>query len=420
MQKHFFYYCLVTTSLCALQTAFAAQLEPPTLYPQVNVRDLHQNWLTYPANQWSYQHVSELAKTAIISTKNNPEATLPQKKISLPLRSISFENFKGKKNDIDQWLKNSNTDGFIVLQNGSVLYEFYGNGSTPDTLHQMFSVTKSFVGTLASALCTERRLDANKKVTDYVPELRETAYREVTVQELMDMRVSFNNFSEHYDDRYSHFYKYVASVLSDAQTNTEFPSLRSYLVNLKRDKKDNSRFNYATVNTDVLAWVLEKVTKKKIQDLISERIWSKIGASSNAYMIVDRNGVGWAGAGLNATLRDIAKFGQMMLQNGSFHNQQIIPKDAVKEIEMGGDKQAFEKDDDSKVFKGFSYKNQWWITHDEHGAYMAIGIYGQWIYIDPKAQMVMVKQSALKEADTDENAHNAYEAMSAIAHYLVR
>lgn len=422
MEKYFFYCCLLALPYIIIDgkaLALTSPLEPRTLYPQSSLADMQQNWISHPVNQWSYKHISEIFKTAIISNKNKPEIKLLKKR-NISLNSIFFQNFGGKKNSVSQWLKTSNTDAFIVLQKGNIFYESYSNDSDSDTLHQMFSVTKSFVGTLASALCAEKRLNPKKKVSDYIPELKKTAYHDVSVQELMDMRVAFNNYNEDYEDKSSFFHKYTDSVIADIHANAEFHSLRSYLVNLKSSKKDGSAFNYATVNTDVLAWVLEKVTNKKIQDLMSERIWSKIGTSSNAYMIADNRGVGWAGAGLNATLRDLAKFGQMMLQEGSFNKKQIIPKNAVKEIESGGDKKAFAKSADSNVFKGFSYKNQWWISHDENKSYMAIGIHGQWIYIDPTADVVIVKQSTLKEADTDENAHNAYKAMSAIAHSFIR
>lgn len=405
--------------LACFQNSFS--LEPTyqvnsSLYPQSKFSNININWIFHPYNIWSYQHISEILKTTIISKRNTNPIILKYSKTQLPLEKIYFTEYNGKKTNVSKWLNESNTDGFIVLKNGEIIYEKYFNNMKQYTKHQMFSVTKSFIGTLATVYSLENKIDNDKYVTFYIPELKKTAYRDVKVKDIMNMNVGIN-YKENYVDISSDFYKYTYSVTNYNDDKKFSASTRDYLLTLKPQKQPLNIFRYASVNTEVIAWILEKITGKKIQELISGKILSKIGADSDAYLIVDKDGVAYAGAGLNITLRDAAKFGQTMLQEGFFNNQRIIPKAAIDLIVKGGDKEAFARSTASHAFPGFSYKNQWWVTHDMHSSYMAIGIFGQWIYIDPLKNMVIVKQSSLKEADTAENSVNTYRTFQSISNY---
>ncbi len=154
-------------------------------------------------------------------------------------------------------------------------------------------------------------------------------------------------------------------------------------------------------------------------DLLSSAIWSKLGVENDAYFMVDSIGTESGGGGLNTTLRDLARFGEMMRNHGKFNGQQIIPEAAVADIEKGGNKDQFAKAGYATL-KGWSYRNMWWISHNEHNAYMARGIYGQSIYIDPKAEMVIVRYASHPVAGNAANDPITLPAYMAVAKELMK
>ena len=173
------------------------------------------------------------------------------------------------------------------------------------------------------------------------------------------------------------------------------------------------------MNTEVLAWVLRRATGKSLADLTSERIWRKLGAENDAYFMVDRIGTEAGGAGLNTTLADLARFGEMMRNEGQFNGQQIVPKAVVQDIARGASQAQFAKGG-YPLLKDWSYRNMWWVTHNEHGAYMARGIHGQSIYVDPKAEMVIVRYAAHPIAANGANDPLTLPAYHAVAKSLMK
>lgn len=176
-------------------------------------------------------------------------------------------------------------------------------------------------------------------------------------------------------------------------------------------------FGYKTVNTDVLGWVIARVTGRNVAELLSERIWSRLGAEQDAYMTVDSIGTPFAGGGLNTGLRDLARFGEMLRNDGRFNGQQIVPKAVVDDIRRGGDKKSFAQAGYT-LLPGWSYRNMWWITHNEDGAYTARGVHGQRVYIDPKAEMVIMRYASHPVAGNAANDPTTIPAFEALARYL--
>jgi len=144
------------------------------------------------------------------------------------------------------------------------------------------------------------------------------------------------------------------------------------------------------VNTDVLGWLISRVTLKPLTEMLSVRIWSRIGMEQDAFMSVDSIVTPFAGGGLNAGLRDMARFGQMFLDEGQFNGEQMIPLSAIRSTREGGNKDAFAAAG-YETLTGWSYRSMWWLTHNEHGAFMGRGVHGQSLYIDPTAHMVIAR-----------------------------
>lgn len=168
------------------------------------------------------------------------------------------------------------------------------------------------------------------------------------------------------------------------QSFYEFPATA------KKEGEHGQAFTYKTVDTDVLGWGIRRVTGKSVGEVLSERIWGPMGAEQDAYFPIDTAGTEFAGGGLNAALRDFARFGEMMRLGGTFNGRQIVPKFVVDDIRSGANRERFARAG-YRTLPGWSYRNVWRVSRNEHGTFTARGIHGQVIYIDPKAEMVVVR-----------------------------
>ena len=169
---------------------------------------------------------------------------------------------------------------------------------------------------------------------------------------------------------------------------------------------------------DCLGWIIARVTGHSIAQLLSERIWSKIGAEQDAYFSIDSLGTPFAGGGLNLGLRDMARFGELIRNDGKIGDFEIIAKAVVDDIRKGGDPEKFKKAG-YHMLRGWSYRNMWWMTHNDHDAFMARGVHGQRLYIDPKAEMVIARLASHPIAGNAANDPTTIPAFDALAQYLI-
>lgn len=281
------------------------------------------------------------------------------------------------------------------------------------------SMTKSLTGLMAEVLVAEGTLDESSKVSSIVPELANSAFGSATVRQVMDMTTALE-YSEDYADPKADIWIYSAAAnpLPKPKDYKGPVGYFEYLQTVKKDGTHGEAFGYKTINTDTLGWVISRVSGKELTKLLSERIWSKMGAEQDAYITVDGKGTPFAGGGLSAGLRDLARVGLLMLNHGVIHGQRLFPKSVVENIHAGGNKQAFAKAG-YKTLQGGSYRSMWWVFHNKHGAFAARGVHGQTIYVDPTAQMVIVRFSSFpvaKNAKIDPTSLPAYQA---VAEYLM-
>ena len=221
----------------------------------------------------------------------------------------------------------------LVLKNGVMVTEEYRNGMGPDSFHLLNSVTKSFVGMLTGILVADGLLDCDEKVASYVPEFATTAFRDTTLQTALDMSAAVK-FTEDYADREADFWVETAVVgwrpalVDNKLAKTLFEHACTMI---DTDQAEGAHFHYRTILTNVIAMVIERVTGTKVQDLLEERIWQKLGPEQDAVIVVDRAGFPYVGAGMSACARDLARFGQMLLGNGAYNGEQIVPARWVAE-----------------------------------------------------------------------------------------
>lgn len=388
---------------------------PPTAEKVVNFT----NFLQFPFTRWSFSHIREVVPTVQVSRGSGAVSVLPRAERD-DIDSLTFTPIgSDKPMTWKQSLAANYTDGIVVLHRGKRVYERYFGALKPEGQHIAFSVTKSFIGTLAAMLVADGTLDENAPVSRYVPELKNSAFGNATVRQVMDMTTSID-YSEDYADPKAGVWEYgrAGHLIPRPAGYTGATSLYGYLQKLKAQGEHGQTFAYKTVNSDALAWVVQRVTGKPFAELLQERIWSKLGAEQNAYLMVDEVGTGFAGGGFNASLRDMARFGETMRLNGRFNGQQIIPETVVADIRKGGDQSQFAKAG-YKTLPGWSYRNMWWVATNDHQVFTARGIYGQTIYVDPKAEMVIVRFASYPVATNARIDPTSLPVYTALANFLM-
>lgn len=422
MKSHLILLSMVTTLAVAQTPSYpdAAASDPVALglmqgFPPAadkTIRFIDGSSLRFPNTRWSFSHIRELVPTARVARDGGTPSNLPR--APKDLDGVAFTDMNGASRTWKEMLALTYTDGVVVMHRGKIVYEKYIGALDTNGQHIAMSVTKSFVGTLASMLVHEGKLDANAQVIKYLPELKDTAYGDATVRQVMDMTIGVR-YSENYADPKAEIWAYAAAV-GMAPIGLDYKGPRTaydFLAGLQKEGEHDQAFAYKTVNTEVLAWILRRVSGKNFATLLSEKIWQKIGAEQDAYIAVDSIGAEMGGGGLNANLRDFARVGEMMRLGGKFNGQQIVPAAVVADIANGADKAKFAKAG-YKLLPNWSYRNMWWVS--DYGAYSARGIHGQAIYVDPKNQMVIARFGShpiAANAAQDPFALPAYRAMAA-------
>ena len=369
----------------------------------------------FPQTRWSFSNFRQLVPTKAVPRGSAPPSALPRAERD-DLDAVIFTPLGG--NQPMSWAQSlaaNYTDGIVVLHKGRIVYERYFGVLEPETPHIAMSVTNSFFGTIGATLIAEGKLDENARVGQLVPELAATAFGDATVRQLLDMSTGLK-YSENYADPNAEIWAHVraGSVLPRPPGYQGPGTFYEFLQTVQKEGEHGQAFAYKTVNTDALGWVIRRVTGKSIGENLAERIWSRIGAEQDAYFTIDTVGNEFAGGGLNAALRDMARIGEMMRNDGRFNGQQIVPKAVVDDIRRGGDKALFAKAGYA-LLPGWSYRNMWWVSHNEHGAFSARGIHGQLIYVDPKAEMVIARFAShpmAANAALDPTSLPAYHALA--------
>jgi len=380
---------------------------PPLMIPP------RLDWDRPPWNRWSFQHMREILPTVEVWRGNGDRKPLERNERDLD--ELAVRDSFGNATTLAGLLDETFTDGFLVLKDGAAAYERYFNGMTERTLHLSQSMAKSVTGMVAGILVGRGLLDPAAEITAYLPELGQTGWRGATLQQVLDMTTGVR-FSEEYTDPTSDIGQVdVASgwkpVPPAADPNFIWPA---YMWDLIRGLKDTVRphgaaFEYRSIETDVLAFAMERVTGKRLAELVSEEIWQKIGADESANFTVDSAGYALADAGFSATLRDYARFGQMILEHGTG----IVSPEWIEATRNG----THPPDFNPSLPQG-SYRNMFWIEDPHSRTLMCIGVFGQLIAVDFDHAMVAVKLSSYPDFINTAYSIATHQAIHAIARVL--
>lgn len=388
--------------------------------PEKLIMQPESDYFSFPKLRWTVCHIRELMPTKQVSRGTGSPIPL-EYAIDDGIDSVTFTPMgSGKSMTWKESLSANYTDGMLILHKGRVVYEKYSGCLNETGKHAAMSMTKSVTGLLAEILVVEGRLDDKVKVSSIIPELEGSAFGSATVREVMDMTTALD-YSEDYSDPNADIWIYskAASPLPKPKDYKGPNGYFEYLQTVKQGGVHGEAFGYRTVNTDALGWIISRVTGKDLAHLLSERIWSRMGAEQDGYMTVDAKGTPFAGGGLSAGMRDLGRIGQLMLNGGTINGQRLFPNEAVESIRSGGDKKAFAKAG-YNTLQGGSYRSMWWIFHDEHGAFAARGVHGQTIYVDPTAEMVIVRFASFPTAKNAQIDPTSLPAYQAVARYLMK
>ncbi len=343
------------------------------------------NWQDPPWNAWGLAHTSEIVPTAVVSRSARPGG--------VPFIAMDCA-------DDPTWLELTDATAarsVVVLRRGRPVGEWYGPGMGPTTRHTLMSVSKSLCALVVGQLIDQRLLSEESVIGELVPRLKMSAFGDATIRDALDMRVSVE-----YDETYHDPAAHVAQQDRVAGWRPRLPDdpadTYQFLTTLRAAGAHGGALQYCSATTDVLAWVIESVTGQRYHEVLSERLWSRLPTQEDAGITVDPGGFAFANGGFACTTRDLARFGHLMLDRGAVDGDQVVPAAFVEDILAGGDPAAAAGGHFQAVHPGGSYRSQWWVTGDDHGVVYGAGIHGQYLWVDPQAEVVVAKFGAHPEA----------------------
>lgn len=349
-----------------------------------------------------FRSIEKYFPTRIINSSDTPSIFMKtEKEISLP----EYYNYNGKKLETKKLLTDTDVTGLLVLKNDSILYEKYYRGNTEKSHTIAWSVTKSFVSALVGIAIEEGFIkNINDVAVDYVPELKGSPYENITIKNLLQMSSGIS-WNEDYSD-------FDSDINRFGRTLALGKSFEAFVKTLKRNKEQGTYNLYNSSDTQVLGMIISKATKSTLSKYLEDKIWQPIGMENKALWVVDDYGNEFAAAGLSASLKDFARFGKLYLNNGVYNGKRIIPLKWVQKSLTPDAPHLFsgENKNSNNVF-GYGY--QWWIPEGTENEFLAIGIYNQFIYVNPSKNMIIVKSSANNSygSTNDENSFREQETI---------
>jgi CubicO group peptidase (beta-lactamase class C family) len=411
----------------AQQPAFppAAETDPARLGlmqgapvpPDKQVRWDNGSMWAFPNTRWAFSNLQALVPTQVIQ-RSGPVSTLPVA-LRTDLDAVPVTLPDGRRISWADSFDLHYTDAIVVLHKGRIVHERYGSTLGEHGRHLAMSVTKSFVGTLAELLIHEGKLDESRTVASYIPELANSGFGAATVRQVLDMRTAIA-FNEDYAGTGLTDVTRMGIAAGWAPSPPGFKGpdgTYAFVASIGPAGAHGGDFVYRTPNTTALQWIVERVGGAPLATQLADRIWKPMGMEQEATIGVDRIGTAFGGGSMNANIRDFARFGEMIRQGGKWNGRQILPPAVVQKILTPGDPAAF-ANTKYPGLGGGSYKGQWW--HRATGQTMAVGIHGQLIYIDPKAELVVARFASFPVATNRAIHPTTLPAIDALAAHLAK
>ena len=362
--------------------------------PAIEQRWSLANWQNAPVNRWAFQHLREVVPTARVSRGTAGPTALATGSGFQPHQVVW--RLDGSAGSVATVLADTYTDGFLVIHDGKVVSEQYPTGMSPDRTHLLMSVSKSLIGCIVGILADRGGLEIDLAVDHYVPELGASGYRGATVRDVLDMRSGIT-FSEEYLDPEAEVRLLEQVVGWAPRTRAGLPSsMYEYLATLQAGRNHAVAFEYRSCETDILGWVCERASGVRMPELLSGLLWSRIGVEQDMDAAVDQAGAVFHDGGLAATLRDLGRFGQMLLEGGTVAGEQVVPGWWIDDSYAGAvhSRQVFAASGNDAWLPGGMYRNQFWLPSESRQVLLCLGIHGQLIWVEPARRLVVVKLSS--------------------------
>ena len=383
--------------------------------PPSDKRPTKSNWDLPPFNRWSFQNARMLFPTTDVCRGDQNPSSFERTEQDLSV--VKFQKVSGEFCGFWQFLDETYTDGFLVYHQDRIVFEHYANDMTPKALHLSQSVSKTIVGTIAGMLIEQGVVDPDAPLTTIVPELAQCGYGDATLTQTLSMQ-SGVRFTEDYNLPNSDMTRLdIACGWRPARDGVDYESIRDIILSLPKIREHGEKFEYRSIETDVVAWVLERATSETLAQLISRMIWQPMGAERDGYFTVDRDSTALADGGFNATLRDYARFGRLFL-NANRGEVGPVSNGWLRASQVGEASKFGTPYTD--VAPNGAYKNKWWIRDVDRGDINARGVFGQLIYLDPKSDFMAVKLSTWPDYLIPEYSKNTFLALDAIRAHLER
>ncbi|TIL57798.1 MAG: serine hydrolase [Mesorhizobium sp.] len=350
------------------------------------------NWRESPFSRWSFQNVGELVPSARVAAASSSSEAPAQDLDGLLGEKVALA---GGAETVAAFLTRSDTDALTIMKAGKFVGDWFAPHMEFGARHIIFSISKSLTAILAGILEGEGVFDPQAPVTRYLPEAAGSAYGDASVRHVLDMSVSLD-FEEAYLDPESAFARYRRATLWNPGG---MESLADFILTLQRLGEPHGRtFRYRSPNSDLLGILIERASGQRFAELMHEKLWLPLGAMSEASVTVDLAGTARTAGGISVTPRDLAGIGEMMRQGGIANGRRIVPEAWVRDtVSTGGDAEAWQRGTMAFLFPKGRYRNKWYQTGAASGAFCGIGIHGQWLYVDPKAEVVIAKMSSQPE-----------------------
>ena len=398
-----------------------------------------RNWQDPPVNRWAFWHVGEILPTYRVSRGPGPVRALPPAPPAaddrVGLLGVPVARADRSPGTVGEVLTDTFTDAYLVLRDGELVTEWYDPLGAPDRPHALMSVSKSVVGCVAAVLIDHGQLDPDREITAYVPELAASGYAGALVRHVYDMR-SGVRFVEEYANPHADIRRmdeWIGYRESAEPGEGEPRGLYRFLATLRAEAPHGERFLYRSAESDVLGWVCERAAGRLMAALISELIWAPMGAEHDATLLHDGLGTAVHDGGLSATARDVARFGQMLLDGGSVPDGASGAPDgaggSLRVLPAQWLRRAWAVDSDARTmfaaspaewaFPGGWYRHQFWFRPGDYGdVLLCLGIHGQMLHVSRRTNTVCVKFSTWPEAQNPAYLEDTLRAFDAVGGFL--
>ena len=377
-----------------------------------------ENWRKYPFTKWSFVNVRNVIPTAEIRTCNNQTPNFDKKIQNLLDLQINNE---GKNKDLSEVLKLCDTDAFLVMSKGKLIFEYFDQFTKYDTPHIVFSISKSITSLLLGVLSREINLDLNTKISKIIPETKGSAYENATVRNVLDMNVS-SGFIEDYTGEAEIFKKYRSCTgwdLIDGSIKDLPQGMYDFLSNLpSSDLSHGTKYHYSSPHSDLLGWIIERLTNDKYYNVLSKLLFipSQLQFSSN--VTLDRLGASRSAGGISISPYDLLTLAELTRCNGSNSKGNIIPESWIQDFVNPRDNSCYLAQDNLERFPKGNYRSKWYQTGFGENQFCAIGIHGQNIWVNPKKELTIIRMSSASDPINIKTEELMFSVFEEIGNYL--